>query len=280
MRVFRTLLKRPLVTLGVTIVVAVILVALLAPVLSPYPDDALGKAVHMSEKLRPPSTQHLFGTDELGRDLLSRVIYGSRLSLYIGGTVVVLTAVIGITAGIIAGFFGGKIDTLIMRTADIFLSIPYILLVIVIATVLSRSITNLIIAIALPWWPWYARVARGEVLRIRGSTFVEASFATGASNRHVLLGHILPNIVPVLIVQASLQVGRAILAAAAMGFIGVGVQPPDVEWGVLVASGRKLIPTYWWVSTFPGLTIFVTSLGFNLVGDALRDILDPRRVIR
>jgi len=279
-KAFKTLRKRPLVTLGVLTVVTVIFIAALAPVLVPYPDDALGKAVHMSEKLHPPSARHLFGTDELGRDFLSRVIYGSRLSLYIGGMVVVLTASIGITAGLVAGFFGGKIDTLIMRTADIFLSVPYILLVIVIATVLSRSITNLIIAIALPWWPWYARVARGEVLRIRGVTFVEASFAIGASNGHVLLTHILPNIAPVLIVQASLQLGKAILAAAAMGFIGVGVQPPNVECGVLVASGRKLIPTYWWVSTFAGLTIFVTSLGFNLIGDALRDILDPRRVIR
>jgi len=254
--------------------------ALLAPVLAPYPDDALGKAAHMSQRLRAPSSAHLFGTDELGRDLLSRVIYGSRLSLFIGGAVVLICAVVGITTGVAAGFFGGKIEAVIMRIADIFLSIPYILLVIVIATVLSRSVPNLILAIALPWWPYYTRVARGEVLRVRRCTFVEASRSIGASNAHVLWFHILPNIMPVIVVQASLQVGKAILAAAAMGFIGVGVQPPNVEWGVLVNAGRKLLPNYWWIATFSGLAIFATSLGFNLVGDVMRDILDPRQVTR
>ena len=187
---------------------------------------------------------------------------------------------IGVSTGVVAGYFGGKADIVIMRIADIFLSIPYILLVIVIATVLSRSVPNLILAIALPWWPYYTRVARGEVLRLRRCTFVEASRSIGASAPHILWFHILPNILPVILVQASLQLGKAILAAAAMGFIGVGVQPPNVEWGVLVNAGRKLMPTHWWIATFAGLAIFATSLGFNLVGDVLRDILDPRQVTR
>ena len=280
MKTVKQLARRPASVIGLILVSGAILMALLAPVLAPYPDDALGRAAHMSDRLQGPSPGHLFGTDELGRDLLSRVIYGSRLSLYIGGMVVLISTVIGVSTGVAAGFFGGKADTVIMRIADIFLSIPYILLVIVIATILSRSVPNLILSIALPWWPYYTRVARGEVLRLRGCAFVEASRSIGASTFHILWLHILPNIMPVVVVQASLQVGKAILAAAAMGFIGVGVQPPNVEWGVLVNAGRSLLPSYWWIATFAGLAIFVTSLGFNLVGDVLRDILDPREVMR
>ncbi len=280
MKIVKQLMKRPASLIGLILVIGVIFMALLAPVLAPYPDDALGRFANMSNRLQGPSPGHLFGTDELGRDLLSRVIYGSRLSLYIGGMVVLISAVIGVSTGVTAGYLGGKVDTVIMRIADIFLSIPYILLVIVIATVLSRSVPNLILSIALPWWPYYTRVARGEVLRLRGCSFVDASVSIGASTFHIMWLHILPNIMPVIVVQASLQVGKAILAAAAMGFIGVGVQPPNVEWGVLVNAGRSLLPSYWWISTFAGLAIFVTSMGFNLVGDVLRDILDPKELTR
>jgi peptide/nickel transport system permease protein len=261
---------------GLLIVLAFIVIALFAPYLSPYPKDATGKAMSLEAKLKQPSLTHPMGTDDLGRDMLSRIFYGTRLSLGLGMAVVVVTASLGTVMGCIAGYFGGKIDEIIMRIGDILMAIPYMLLVIALVVATGRGLDKLVMAISLPWWPWYARVVRGEVVRIRETTFVDAARALGASNRRLIFVHILPNVLNVIIVQASLQIGRAILAVAAMGFLGLGVQPPQVEWGLLVSIGRTYMPTWWWMASFPGAAIFLLGLGFNFLGDGLRDILDPR----
>lgn len=255
---------------------AFLIIAVFAPVMAPYPEDATGMRTNFEQRLLPPSWQHLMGTDDLGRDMLTRILYGSRLSLGLGLAVVMITATLGVLLGCIAGFFGGKVDELIMRTGDILMSIPSLLLVIAIVVATGRGLGKLVFALSLPWWPWYARVIRAEVLRIREMGFVEAARAVGASSTRILFAHVLRNIVSLTIVQASLQVGRAILAIAAMGFLGLGVRPPQVEWGLMVSIGRKFMPTWWWMATLPGLSIFLLGLGFNFVGDGLRDALDPR----
>lgn len=255
---------------------AFLIIVVFASLVAPYPEDATGKRTNFEERLQPPSWQHLLGTDDLGRDMLTRILYGSRLSLGLGLAVVVVTATLGVSLGCIAGFFGGKVDELIMRTGDILMSIPGLLLVIAIVVATGRGLGKLVFAISLPWWPWYARVIRAEVLRIREMGFVDAARAVGASNTRILLAHVLRNIVSLIIVQASLQIGRAILAVATMGFLGLGVCPPQVEWGLMVSIGRKFMPTWWWMATLPGAAIFLLGFGFNLLGDGLRDALDPR----
>lgn len=267
----------PLSQLGLLIILLLIISALFAPYIAPFPKDAQGEAMNFSERLKPPSLTHPFGTDALGRDILSRVIFGSRLSLLIGLSVVIFTAGLGVILGSVAGYFGEKFDDFIMRVADMLMAIPYVLMVIAIVSAIGPGISNLIIAISLPWWPWYARVVRSEVLHLKEQDFVEASRALGASHRRLLFKHIFPNFLNVVIVQASLQIGKAVLAAAAMGFLGIGVQPPRVEWGLMISTGRRYMPTQWWMACFPGAAIFVTVLGFNLFGDGLRDILDPHK---
>jgi peptide/nickel transport system permease protein len=275
-KAFRIFTRSPLTVAGIIIVVFFVFVALFAPVLAPHPDDAYGRATSMADKLKPPSAEHLMGTDDLGRDLLSRVIVGSRLSLGLGLAVVGLTATLGVVLGSIAGFLGGKVDDIIMRIGDILLSIPRLLLAIAVVVATGGGLGKLVLAIAIHWWPWYARVIRAEVLQIREMTYVEAARASGASRQRILLHHVLRNIVSVTVVQASLQIGRAILAVAALGFLGLGVKAPQVEWGLLVSVGRTYMPTWWWVAMFPGAAIFLLGFGFNLMGDGLRDALDPR----
>jgi peptide/nickel transport system permease protein len=216
------------------------------------------------------------GTDDLGRDIMSRVVFGTRLTLWIGFVVATLSMLIGVPVGAVAGFIGGKTDEILMRTADVFQSIPSLVLALAVAAALRPSITNAMIAISVAWWPWYARVTRGQVLIIRERTFVEVAKCIGVSRKRIIFSHVLPNCISVLLVQASLQVGNAILAAAALSFVGVGAQPPSPEWGLMLTVGRGFLPEVWWFVTFPGLAIFITVLGFNLLGDGLRDILDPR----
>lgn len=275
-RAWRIVRRSPLTIVGILIVLVFVSIAIFAPLLSPYPKDATGQAMNLEDKLQQPSPSHPLGTDDLGRDVLSRIFYGARLSLGLGMAVVAVTAILGTLMGCIAGYFGGKVDELIMRIGDILMAIPYMLLVIALVVATGRGLDKLVLAISLPWWPWYARVVRGEVVRIRETTFVDAAKALGASNRRIIFVHILPNVLNVIIVQASLQIGRAILAVAAMGFLGLGVQPPQVEWGLLVSIGRTYMPTWWWMASFPGTAIFLLGLGFNFLGDGLRDILDPR----
>lgn len=275
-RAWRIVRRSPLTVAGILIVLVFVVIAIFAPYLAPYPKDATGQAMNLEAKLRRPSLSHPLGTDDLGRDVLSRIFYGTRLSLGLGIAVVAATAILGTLMGCIAGYFGGKLDEVIMRIGDILMAIPYMLLVIAIVVATGRGLDKLVLAISLPWWPWYARVVRGEVIRIRETTFVDAARALGASNLRIIFIHILPNVLNVIIVQASLQIGRAILAVAAMGFLGLGVQPPQVEWGLLVSIGRSYMPTWWWMASCPGATIFLLGLGFNFLGDGLRDIFDPR----
>lgn len=262
----------PLSIIGLIIILLLITVAILAPYLSPY--DPLNP--HPANRLAAPSPTHIFGTDQLGRDILSRTLYGARISLRLVMIIAVLAGGIGITVGVIAGYAGVFVDNLLMRTTDIFMAFPRLVLAMAISAVLGPSLQNVVIAIALWQWTIYARLARSKVLEIRGGDFVEAARASGASRGRILIRHILPMCLPPVAVQLSIDMGGIIRTAASLGFLGLGAQPPTPEWGVMVTAGRNFIPNQWWVSTFPGLAIFITVLGFNLLGDGLRDILDPR----
>ena len=260
---------------GLGIVVLLVLAALLAPVIVPYPEDAAG-AVHTEDALLAPSTEHLFGTDDLGGDVFSRVVFGARYSLAIGLTIVLLAFLIGVPLGAIAGFSGGFVNELIMRTTDIFLTIPGIVLALAIGAALGPGLVNAAIALALVWWPGFCRLTQGQVLALREQTYVEAAGVVGAGQRRVIFRHILPNAMTPLIVKFSMDIGFAILTAAGLSFIGIGAQPPTPEWGAMVNTGRQFMPDWWWYATFPGLAIFLAVFGFNMLGDGVRDAFDPR----
>jgi peptide/nickel transport system permease protein len=267
--------RNPLFVTGVAVVAALVIAALFAPYITPYPQDAL-HGINFAEKLKPPSLQHLFGADALGRDIFTRVVFGARMSLKIGLTVILLSLAIGVPLGLIAGFFGGKVDEIIMRLADMFLAFPPILLPLAIAAALGASIINAMIAIAISWFPWYVRLIRAQVLTVKEELYVESARSIGVNRPLIICRHILPNVLSPVIIQASMDMGYAILLAASLSFIGVGAKPPTVEWGLMITSARAYFLDYWWTVTFPGLAIFVSVLAFNLVGDGLRDILDPK----
>ena len=248
------------------------LCALLAPVL-PLPDPL---AQTLSVRLLPPSPAHWLGTDQLGRDLLSRLIFGARISLTVGVVVVAIAGLVGTLVGLIAGYWGGMVSELLMRLTDIFFAFPSLILAMAIAGALGPSLTNVMIAIAAVSWPVYARLVRGQVLTLRQREFIEAARSVGASTPRILLQHILPNALSPILVQASFDMGNAILSAAGLSFIGFGAQPPTPEWGVMISEGRQYISTQFWLSAFPGLAILLVVTAFNLVGDGVRDILDPR----
>jgi peptide/nickel transport system permease protein len=224
----------------------------------------------------PPSKTHFFGTDTAGRDIFSRIVYGSRISIQVGVIVVSLAAILGSLIGIFSGYIGGKIDEIIMRITDVFFSIPYLILAMAISAALGPNLMNMMLSLSIVWWPVYARLARGQALLIRESTFIEAAKGLGAGNIRIILRHVLPNSFSPIIVQASLDFGNAILYAAALSFIGLGAQPPTPEWGAMIAMGRDYLRDSWWYPTFPGLAILITVIGFNLLGDGIRDIMDPR----
>lgn len=267
--------RSPLTVLGLLILFITVLLAVISPYVAPYPED-ITYASHLEVRLKPPSLVHLFGTDDLGRDIFSRVIYGTRISLIIGLIVISIALTIGSILGAIAGYVGGIVDEILMRITDIFLSVPSLVLALSIAASLGPSLVNAMIAISLVWWPWYARLVRGQTLTLKELDFVEAARSLGVSTHMILLRHILPNCLAPIVVQGSLDVGYAILTAASLGFLGVGAQPPTAEWGLMIGYGRQFFPTWWWVAVFPGIAIFFVVLGFNLLGDGLRDILDPR----
>lgn len=271
-RALRRLWRSRLAMLGATIVLALVAVAIFAPWIAPYSPTR----INLRERLQPPSGKHLFGTDDAGRDILSRVIYGSRVTLRICVLVVGLTLVIGTLLGLVSGFFGGWVDELVMRVSDVFLAFPALILAMAIAAALGPSLENAIVAMVAIWWPRYARVTRGQVLSIREIDFVAAARAAGASSSRIMLRHILPNCISPVVVQATLDLGEVVLTAATLSFIGFGAQPPTPEWGAMVSVGRNFLRDYWWYTTFPGLAILITVMGFNLLGDAVRDILDPR----
>jgi peptide/nickel transport system permease protein len=274
----RLLGSSPLITAGGIVALLIVLVALAAPLLAPFPADA-GSATHPVSALQAPSLHHLFGTDQVGRDVFSRVLYGARVSPLVALLVLVIACVVGIPLGVAAGYFGGVADEGIMRVTDIFLAFPSLLLSLAFAAVLPPSLTSLTIAIAITWWPWYTRLIRGQAASVAGRPYVEACRALGISRSRIIFRHILPNSITPLIVQISLDVGGVILTASALSFLGLGAQDPTPDWGLMVASGQAYFTTAWWLVTFPGLAILLTAFGFNLLGDGLRDQLDPRRVM-
>jgi peptide/nickel transport system permease protein len=270
-RVWRTL-RNPLSLGGLMIIGLLIVIAFAAPVIAPY--DPL--RTDTLSRLRPPSGDHLFGTDQLGRDIFSRIIHGSRISLRIAILAAAVALSIGAPMGIVSGFFRGRVDDLLMRLTDMFISFPSLILAMAIAAALKPTLENVVLAIALASWPAYARLARSMTLGIREENYIEAARAIGAANGRLLFKHILPGVVSPITIQVSLDMGGILLTAAGLGFIGFGAQPPTPEWGVMIAEGRNYIPGQWWVSTFPGLAISMVVLGFNLLGDGIRDALDPR----
>jgi peptide/nickel transport system permease protein len=252
-----------------------VFLAIASPYIAPYPGD-FEYGEHLESRLQFPSLAHPFGTDEMGRDIFSRVLYGTRISLTIGLVVMTIAIPIGVLLGALAGYVGGVLDETIMRITDIFLSVPSLVLALAIAASFGPSLPNSMAAISLVWWPWYARLVRGQTLSLKEQDFVEAARSIGVSTNKILMRHIIPNCIAPIVVQGSLDFGYAILTAASLGFLGVGAQPPTAEWGLMVSYGRHFFPSWWWVTTFPGLAIFVCVLGFNLLGDGLRDVLDPR----
>lgn len=272
-RVWNRLWKNPSGLIGMCIIAVFVMVALFGPmVVSRDPNVPA-----LSARLKPPSPEHPFGTDQLGRDILSRVVHGASISLQVGGLVLFVAVSIGVTLGALAGFLGGWVDEAIMRVTDIFLSFPSVVLAMAVSAVLGRGIYNAMLAVGLVWWPWYARLIRSQILSLRETDFVKAATSLGLSRFRILWHHILPNTMSTVIVQASLDVGYAILATAGLSFIGLGAQPPTAEWGAMVSEGRQYLTTSWWVPMLPGLAIFFTVMGVNLFGDALRDALDPKR---
>lgn len=266
-----SLVKSPTPLFGLLIIIAMFLMALLADFIVQYPN-----LTDPANSLHPPSMQHLFGTDDLGRDVFARVVHGSRISLYIGFAVVILSMPIGVLIGLVSGYYGGKIDELVMRITDIFFAIPSLVFAILIMAALGASANNAIIAIAVTLWPRYARLTRGMALSVRETLFVEAARSYSAGDLRIMFRHILPNTLAPITVQASFDIGTGILTAASLGFIGLGVPPPTPEWGALISYARTYLPDYWWYAFFPGMAIVLSVLGFNLFGDGLRDTLDPR----
>jgi ABC-type dipeptide/oligopeptide/nickel transport system permease subunit len=258
--------------IGATILVLEIIIALAAPLIAPFdPLDQNPRAA-----LQAPSSEHWMGTDDTGRDLLSRVIWGARISLRVGVISVLIGGGIGITLGIIAGFRGGWLDNVIMRFVDLLLAFPGILLALGIIAILGPGLSNVMLAVGISSIPSYTRVARGSTLALRERDFVTSARSIGAKDRRIMLRYILPNVLPPLVVLATLGIAGAILTAAGLSFIGLGAVPPTPEWGAILTLGRKYINQAWWYTTFPGLAIMVTVLGINMLGDALRDALDPK----
>lgn len=262
----------PLALIGLAILLSLVVIAILAPVIAPGgPNDQ-----DLTRRLLAPSATHWFGTDELGRDVLARVVYGSRITLYISCLVAVIAAPIGLAVGTTSGYFGGWTDTVLMRINDIFLSFPGLILALGFVAALGPGIENAVIAIALTAWPPIARLARAETLTIRASDYIAAVRIQGASPARIILKHIVPMCVPSVVVRITLNMAGIILTAAGLGFLGLGAQPPLPEWGAMLSTGRQNMLGAWWLAAIPGLAILLTSLAFNLFGDGLRDVLDPR----
>jgi len=251
----------------------VVLCAIFAPFIAPHDPSA----INFSHKLRAPGLEHLMGTDALGRDIFSRIVYGARTSLVIGVTVLALSMAIGIPIGLISGYFGGRVDTSLMRISDVFLAFPPLLLPIAITAALGAGLFNAMLALAISWFPWYARIMRGSVMAIRKELYIDAARAIGVGHFRIMFRHALPNSWTPSIVQASMDFGYTILAAASLSFIGIGAKPPTIEWGLMVALSRSKFLDYWWTAAWPGVAIFITVLAVNLVGDGIRDILDPKQ---
>ncbi|MDP3341376.1 ABC transporter permease [Frigidibacter sp.] len=273
-RTWLALRANPLAMIGLAIVVTLVVVALLANVIAPY-DPIVGGDLR-TERLLPPSLTHLMGTDEQARDIFSRLVHGSRITLMVVALVAVIATPIGLLVGTTAGYFGGWVDTVLMRVTDIFLAFPRLILALAFVAALGPGIENAIIAIAITSWPPYARLARAETLTIRDTDYINAIRLQGARPVRIIWGHVVPLCLSSVIIRVTLDMAGIILTAAGLGFLGLGAQPPQPEWGAMIAGGRRFIIDQWWVVTMPGLAIFVVSLGFNFLGDGLRDVLDPK----
>lgn len=253
----------------------VLFLAIAGPWLAPYPEHVAG-GIATGARFAPPSLAHPFGTNELGQDVLSLVLAGARVSVLAGLAVVLLGALVGTAVGAVAGYVGGWTDEILMRLADLKLTVPGLILAMAVAAALGPGIVNMVVAIALSWWPGFARLVRGEVLARKEEAYVLAARASGAGALRILMRHVLPNVLTPITVKMSLDLGFAILAVASLGFVGIGVKPPTPEWGSQLAIARAYMPDFWWLAIFPGLAIFLAVLGFNLLGDGLRDLLDPK----
>ncbi len=274
MLVFRKFAKDKPALIGLIVVLAVALMAIFAPLIAPYPQDV--SVSHLLLRLKPPSAAHPFGTDYLGRDILSRVILGSRGALEIAVMVVGLSMLIGVPLGLIGGYYQNFGAEAIMRMTDMFLAVPQLILALAFAQLMTPSLTSAMLALTLTYWPFFARIVYAETRRLKSSLFIDALRCIGAGGPRILFLHILPNCISPIIVRATIGMGFTILVAAVLGFLGMGATPPDPDWGLAISESRQYLPDAWWFSTFPGLAIFLTVLGFNLLGDGLRDIVDPR----
>ena len=268
----RLLSKNPSAVAGFVIIATMVLIAVTAPYIAPY--DPI--KISLRERLSAPSTVHIFGTDEMGRDILSRVMHGARISLRIGVLVIGIAGGLGVVIGAAAGYLGRRADNIIMRVMDVILSFPPLVLAMALAAALGPNLNNAILAVAFVMIPKFARMVRGEALAVKEKQFIAAAQASGAGSMWIILHHIIPNCLSSVIILATLLLGETILIAASLSFIGLGAQPPTPEWGAMISVGRKFLMDQWWYPTFPGLFILVTVIGFNILGDALRDILDPR----
>jgi peptide/nickel transport system permease protein len=262
-----------LMVIGTVIILSLVLVAIFAPLISPY--DPLEQ--DLVNRLQSPSMEHLFGTDPVGRDIFSRVVHGSRVTLRIAILVILFATPIGLLVGITAGYFGGTVDEILMRTADVFLAFPRLILAVAFAAALGPGIDNATIAIGIASWPGYARLVRAETLSVRNNDYIQVVRALGASHLRILLKHITPMCMSSLIVRMSLDMGTIILAAAGLSFLGLGAQAPMPEWGLMVSDGRQYMVDHWFVATLPGCAILFVVVGYNLLGDGIRDILDPHQ---
>lgn len=260
--------------LGASLILTLVLVAIFAPILSPFPGDV--SEFHTAQRLRPPDAVNWLGTDRMGSDLLSRILFGARITITIAVIAVGTAVLIGVPIGLVAGYYVGWPSNMLMRVSDIFLAVPQIVLAIAIAQTLGPSIENVILALSITYWPFWARLVYAETRSVKNEVFVESAIALGASAPRVMILHILPNIASAIIVRTSIGMGGTILTAAALGFLGLGAPPPAPEWGRMIAESREFLPEAWWYATAPGIAIFLVVMGFNLLGDGLRDILDPR----
>jgi peptide/nickel transport system permease protein len=265
--------RNHLMVVGTGIIIFLLLVAAAAPLLATHdPYEQI-----LPDRLLPPSVQHYFGTDSLGRDIFSRVVHGSRVTLSIAFIVAGISMPLGLVIGVLAGYFGGVLDEILMRLSDVFLAFPKLILAIAFAAALGPGVENAIVAISVANWPSYARLARAETLSVRNNDYIQVIRSMGASNLRIMVGHITPMCLSSIIVRLSLDMGTIILTAAGLGFLGLGAQPPVPEWGLMVSDGRQFLVDQWWVSTLPGFAILIVVMGFNLIGDGFRDILDPHQ---
>jgi peptide/nickel transport system permease protein len=274
--VLTVIVRDPLSLVSTIAIILFVVVAIFAKQIAPFPLEGAGKT-NVSNSMLPPSLEHPFGADKLGRDVLSRVIIGAQPALIIPIGVVLFAIMIGAPLGALAGYKGGWVDELIMRITDLFLAFPSLLLAMAIASALGRGLGKAAFALVISWWPWYTRLVRGVTISLKERYFVEAAKATGVRDSVIILRHILPNTISPILVQATVDLGTVILAMGGLAFLGLGTQPPAPDWGLMVSEGRTYILTQPWIATFPGIAIFVVVLAFNLLGDTLRDIFDPRQ---